>query len=223
MKSIKTVLLIILIQILLISCSKNQFSSPAGLAIQQHIGEEYLEYPLVELNFEKLIKGKEMTRLGIAIYDSVYINQVLSEERFDDYGIISSADLLRPDYFSQILDTFSVRFQRNKKEYSRLYDICYTFNHWGNDIVLPMKFIKLSMDMYSRLYDKLSTYKERYIELAGKEAEGIGVVEYFVNYKIKSNPNSIEVNKYRMYQLYLPSYSIASMQDIKADDFPEKE
>lgn len=223
MKILKATLFIILSQFLLISCGDNQFSSPEGKAIQQSIGEEHIEYPLVELSFEKLVKGEELLRIEIASYDVERINTILAEENFEDFGMITSEQLLEVGFLNSLIDTLAVRYQRSEKQYKALYDLCYTFNHWGNDVVLPMKFEKLDMEKYSRLYDKLSIYQERYLELAGQEPVEIGVVEYYVKFKIKTNPNSIELNKYRKYQLYLPSYSIASMEELNAHDFPEME
>lgn len=223
MKFLKSILLILILQTLLTSCKNNQFSSPEGIAIQQSIGEEYLGYPLVELSFEKLVKGEELLRIDIATHDAKKINTILADENFDDFGVINPDELLHTGFFSSLIDTFSIRYQRSEKQYKALYDLCYTFNHWGNDVVLPMKFEKLDMEKYSRLYDKLSMYQERYLELAGQEPVEIGVIEYYVNYRIKTNPNSIELDKYRKYQLYLPSYSIASMDEIKAHEFPEIE
>ncbi|NPD48194.1 hypothetical protein [Lentimicrobium sp. S6] len=223
MKLLKAALFIILSLVLLISCGNNQFSSAEGIAIQQSIGEEYLEYPLVELSFEKLVKGEEFRRIDIAIHDAKIINAVLADENFDEFGEVNPNELLQTGFFSSLIDTFSIRYQRSEKQYKALYDLCYTFNHWGNDVVLPMKFEKLDMEKYSRLYDKLSIYQERYIELAGEEPTGIGVMEYYVKFRIKTNPNSIELDKYRRYQLYLPSYSMASMNEVNAHEFPEME
>lgn len=223
MKTLQTILLFLILSTVISSCKNKQFSSPEGIAIQQSIGEEYLEYPLVELSFDKLVKGEELLRIDIATHDAKNINSILSDENFEDFGEINPAQLLKVAFFSSLIDTFSIRYHRSEKQYKALYDLCYTFNHWGNDVVLPMKFEKLDMEKYSRLYDKLSIYQERYLELAGQEPVEIGVVEYYVNYKIKTNPNSIELNKYRKYQLYLPSYSIASMDEINAHDFPEIE